>query len=128
MIYLPLQDRLGHYFKRSIIYNYTDMIAVIQTGGKQYIVEQDQMVKVERLSGNVGDTLTIDEVLFISEGGDKVKVGNPTVAGANVTAEIVDQGRAKKIRVVKYKNKIRYKRTLGHRQHFTQLKITSIKA
>ena len=103
------------------------MIAVVQTGGKQYTVQENDTIKVEKLAGEVGDTITFDEVLLTSDAdGKKVAVGTPTVSGAKVTGKIVDQGRDKKVTVVKYKNKIRYKRTLGHRQHFTAVKIDKI--
>lgn len=103
------------------------MLAVIKTGGKQYLVTEGEMYKVEKLEGAVGDTVTLTDVFLIaSEDGKTAKVGTPIVEGGTVEAEIVEQGRAKKITVVKYKAKTRYKRTKGHRQHFTKIKILSI--
>mgnify|MGYP001597034601 CR=1 FL=1 len=99
------------------------MLAVIKTGGKQYIVKENDKLKVEKLEGNVGDILKLDEVLLADE-----KVGTPLVAGAYVEAEILNQGKAKKIRVVKFKSKVRYLRTRGHRQLFTEIQIKKISA
>ncbi len=100
------------------------MYAVIKTGGKQYKVAEGQRVCVEKLPGNAGDKLTLDQVLFI--GGDSPKIGQPLVAGAKVAAEIVDQGRGKKIVVFKFRRRKNYRRKTGHRQPFTELKITGI--
>lgn len=100
-------------------------LAVVKTGGKQYVVSAGDTIRVEKLVGDAGATVAFDEVLLV--GDDKtVTVGLPTVAAATVTATIVKQGRADKITVVKYKNKTRYRRTLGHRQSFTEVKIESI--
>lgn len=105
------------------------MIAVVKTGGKQYTVAEDETIRVEKLMGKAGDVVTFDDVLLISdEKGKALKLGNPTVKNAQVTGEVVKQGRQKKVSVVKYKNKTRYKRTLGHRQYFTDVKISAIKA
>lgn len=101
------------------------MYAVVRTGGKQYRVAQGDVVRVERLGGEVGDKVTLGEVLFIGGNGE-VKIGTPTVAGARVMAEIVDQGRAKKILVFKKKRRKSYSRQRGHRQYLTTLKITEI--
>lgn len=101
------------------------MYAVVRTGGKQYRVAQGDVVRVERLGGEVGDKVTLGEVLFIGGNGE-VKIGTPTVAGAKVMAEIVDQGRAKKILVFKKKRRKSYSRQRGHRQYLTTLKITEI--
>lgn len=101
-------------------------IAVVKTGGKQYKVREGQILKVEKL--DVGDGQTTDlEVLFLSdEEGSGAKVGTPLVVGAKVVAKVVEQGRAKKVSVVKYKPKVRYKRNVGHRQPFTKLQIEKI--
>jgi len=100
------------------------MYAVIKTGGKQYRVTEGQRLCVERLEGNPGDKLTFDQVLLVS--GDSVKVGSPLVAGAKVSAEIVLQDRAKKVVVFKLRRRKNYRRKQGHRQPFTELKITGI--
>lgn len=101
------------------------MFAVIKTGGKQYKVSQDDILKVERLEGEVGTTITLEEVLMI--GDDKgVKVGTPFVSGQSVTLEILEHSRAAKIIVFKKKRRQNYRRTAGHRQHQTVLKVVSI--
>lgn len=101
------------------------MYAVIRTGGKQYRVSQGDVVRVEKLAGQVGDKVALDEVLFV--GGDgEAKIGAPTLPDVKVTAEIVDQGRAKKIIVFKKKRRKSYSRKRGHRQRLTTLKITEI--
>ena len=102
------------------------MIAIIQTGGKQYIVKEGTILKVEKLLGKVGDKLTFDHVLLTGDPGAEVKVGAPTVAGARVQATILEQGRAPKVTVIKYKRKVRYKRKLGHRQSYTKVRIEKI--
>ncbi|MGH7816379.1 MAG: 50S ribosomal protein L21 [Candidatus Binatia bacterium] len=101
--------------------------AVIRTGGKQYRVSEGDVVKIEKLDGEVGEKVTMDDVLFI--GGDgEAKIGAPLVANAKVTGEIVDQLRAKKIIVFKKKRRKSYSRQQGHRQYQTALKITGIEA
>ncbi|HLM74035.1 MAG TPA: 50S ribosomal protein L21 [Polyangiaceae bacterium] len=100
------------------------MYAVIKTGGKQYRVAEGQKLRVEKLAGNAGDKVTFDEVLLV--GGDAPKIGQPIVKGASVAAEIVGQDRGKKIVVFKYKRRKNYRRKNGHRQPYTELKITGI--
>ncbi len=100
------------------------MYAVIKTGGKQYRVAQGDVVRVEKLEGSVGDTITFGEVLLI--GGDALKIGTPSVAGAKVTAKITAQDRAKKVIVFKFRRRKNYRRKTGHRQPFTALQITGI--
>ena len=99
--------------------------AIVQTGGKQYRVEPGDTIRVETLPGDDGDTVELDDVLLVSQDGD-VSVGNPTVPGAKVTAELVGRGRDKKVVVFKYKPKTRYRRKNGHRQSYTELKVTEI--
>jgi large subunit ribosomal protein L21 len=101
--------------------------AVIRTGGKQYRVSEGQLVKIEKLAGEVGDKVTLGEVLFVGGNGE-VKIGAPLVADANVTGVIVGQGKAKKVLVFKKKRRKSYSRQRGHRQHQTTLKITAIEA
>jgi large subunit ribosomal protein L21 len=101
--------------------------AVIRTGGKQYRVSEGQLVKVEKLAGAVGDTVTLADVLFIG-GNDEVKIGSPLVSNAKVTGEIVSQARAKKVLVFKKKRRQSYSRQHGHRQYQTTLKIRAIEA
>jgi large subunit ribosomal protein L21 len=101
------------------------MYAVIRSGGKQYRVAQGEVVRLEKLAGNVGDTVTLSEVLLVGEG-DSVTVGAPTVAGASVSAQIVEQDRGKKIVVGKKKRRKAYSKFRGHRQYYTAVKITAI--
>ena len=100
------------------------MYAVFKTGGKQYRVAQGDKVRVEKLLGNVGDSVSFDQVLLL--GGDALKIGMPTIAGAKVQAKIVAQDRAKKIIVFKFRRRKNYRRKNGHRQPFTALEITGI--
>jgi large subunit ribosomal protein L21 len=102
------------------------MYAVIKTGGKQYRVEEGDTLRVEKLPGEPGTSIELTDVLMV--GGDTVAVGTPGVAGAKVTAEIVAQDRAKKIIVFKMKRRKGYRRKRGHRQPYTELKITGIQA
>ena len=103
------------------------MYAVVRTGGKQYRLGVGDSVKVEKLSDEVGNIVELSQILMVSDGGE-VKVGTPLVMGASVKAEIVGHGRSKKIRVFKMKRRKKYRRTQGHRQAFTQLKVTEINA
>jgi large subunit ribosomal protein L21 len=102
------------------------MYAVIRTGGKQHRVVQGDVLRVERLPGDVGSSITFDEVLLL--GGDKVAVGKPLVSGARVQAEITAQERAKKIIVFKMRRRKNYRKKRGHRQWYTEVKITGISA
>lgn len=102
------------------------MFAVIETGGKQFKVAEGDVIYVEKLDANAGDTVTFNEVLLV--GGKKTAVGNPYVNGAKVVASVEKQGKAKKITVFKYKPKKNQYRKLGHRQPYTKLVIESIKA
>ena len=103
------------------------MYAVVVTGGKQYRVEQGSKVRVEKLAGEAGSTVTLDQVLMIGDGSD-IKVGAPTVDGASVTAEIVGQGRGKKVEIIKFRRRKHHMKRQGHRQAYTELKITGISA
>jgi len=99
--------------------------AIVETGGKQYLVEPGDIIKVEKLDCNPGDSVKLDKVLFVNEKG-KPKVGMPFVDGASISAEAIEQGRLPKKIVFKYKPKVRYRKKIGHRQYFTELKINSI--
>lgn len=101
------------------------MRVIIETGGKQFTVAEDQTIRVPSLDGEPGETVTFDRVLYAS-GDSGVHVGTPTVDGATVTAEIVKHGRGKKITVFKMKRRKRYRRKQGHRQNFTELRITGV--
>ncbi len=102
------------------------MYAVIKTGGKQYKVAQGDRLRIEKIPAGVGDAVTFDEVLLV--GGDAIKIGAPLVAGAKVEAKVVAQDREKKIIVFKFRRRKNYRRKNGHRQPFTALEITGIKA
>ena len=103
------------------------MYAVIKTGGKQYSVTEGMSFKVEKLDGDTGQEVRLEDVLFI--GGEKTPmIGAPKVVGAFVAAEIVRQGRGKKILVYKKKRRKGYEKKVGHRQPFTELKVTKINA
>ena len=102
------------------------MYAVIATGGKQYKVSEGDVVRVEKLGGDVGSKVEIKEVLMV--GGETSKIGSPMVDKATVTGEIVEQGKDKKVLVFKKKRRKGYKKLQGHRQQYTALKIEKIKA
>lgn len=99
--------------------------AIVQTGGKQYRVHTGDTFRVETLPGDEGDLIELEDVRMVSEDGD-VKLGTPSIAGAKVTAEIIGNGRGKKVIVFKYKAKTRYRRKNGHRQNYTDLRVTDI--
>ena len=101
------------------------MFAVLNTGGKQYKVSQGVLIKVEKLESDVGDKVTLSQVLMVGQGED-VEVGSPYVSNCEVTGEVVEQGKGAKIIVFKKKRRKGYRRKNGHRQRFTQLKITEI--
>ncbi|RLB59101.1 MAG: 50S ribosomal protein L21 [Deltaproteobacteria bacterium] len=103
------------------------MYAVVRTGGKQYRVAQGDRVDIEKIAGEVGQEVTLDDVLMIGGNGD-TKIGTPRVEGASVTARIIEQGRGKKVLVFKFKRRKDYKKMRGHRQYYTRLEITGISA
>lgn len=100
------------------------MYAVIETGGKQYRVEANDTIYVEKLEANEGEVVTLDKVLVL--GGESLKVGAPYVEGAKVTAKVVKNGKGKKIHVFTYRSKKGSKRALGHRQPYTKLTIEAV--
>ncbi|MFZ4855916.1 MAG: 50S ribosomal protein L21 [Desulfuromonadaceae bacterium] len=102
------------------------MYAVIKTGGKQYKVTEGEFLKVEKLEGEIGDSVEFAEILMV--GGEKTVVGVPLVAGASVTAKIAVQGKGKKVLVFKSKRRKDSRKLRGHRQHLTVLKIEKITA
>ena len=103
------------------------MIAVIKTGGKQYKIKEGDLVKVERLDGEMNVEITFGHVLLLADDdGGNLSIGTPNIEGREVRGEIVEQGRGKKITVVKFKRKVRYRRKKGHRQAFTAVKIKKI--
>lgn len=103
------------------------MFAVIKTGGKQYKVQKDDKLLVEKLEGKDGDTLILDQVLMVSDG-KKATLGEPLVKGAKVEAKVVEQTRGPKITIFKKKRRQNYRRKKGHRQDLTMIQITEIKA
>ena len=110
---------MGIYLGRRTIY------AIVATGGKQLKVSPGQTVDVEKIEGEEGATIELDNVLFVADG-ENFTVGTPTVDGARIKATIVDQAKTRKVLVFKYKNKIRYRRKIGHRQNYTRLAIDEI--
>ncbi|MBI4598591.1 50S ribosomal protein L21 [Candidatus Uhrbacteria bacterium] len=104
------------------------MFAVIRTGGKQYEVKEGQELKIEKLELEPGTNLDFEVLLVADDEGKDVKVGSPLVKGAEVMATVLEQGRADKVSVIKYKPKVRYRRNVGHRQPFTKVKIKKITA
>lgn len=103
------------------------MYAIIATGGKQYRVAAGDKLRVERVPGEVGQEIILDQVLAVKRE-DGLEIGTPTVAGARVVARLLDQGRAKKVRVLKYKPKKNYRKRAGHRQHYSLIRIEKIEA
>ena len=103
------------------------MYAVVATGGKQYKVKEGEVLRVEKLSGEVGQEVSFNKVLMFSDG-DSVQIGQPLVDGITVKGHIVDQGKGKKIIVFKYKRRKRYRRKQGHRQKYTAIKIDAIES
>ena len=103
------------------------MHAVVKTGGKQYRVRTGETLKVEKLELNLGDSVDFDQVLLVSQG-EELKIGAPVVEGAKVTAEVVAHGRGDKITIVKFHRRKHHRKQMGHRQWFTQIKITDISA
>lgn len=100
--------------------------AVIASGGKQYLVREGDVVELEKLKSEEGQELTLKDVLLYVEEGSLVKIGQPHVAGVSVTAKVLGQIKAKKVRVAKFKAKARYRKVYGHRQHLTKVQITTI--
>jgi large subunit ribosomal protein L21 len=103
------------------------MYAVVNSGGKQYKIQQGEVLRVEKISGDVGSPVTFDRVLMFSDG-ENVSIGQPLLDSVSVEGHIVEQGKAKKVIVFKYKRRKRYRRKNGHRQEFTAVQIDSINA
>ncbi len=101
------------------------MYAVVKTGGKQYKVTQGEYLKVEKLEGNEGDTVELDQVLMIADG-DKLKIGSPMVDGGKVTATIKSHGRHKKVEIMKFRRRKHHQKRTGHRQYYTEIEVTGI--
>ena len=103
------------------------MLAVIKTGGKQYIVKKGEVLDIEKVPGEPGDSFEFSDVLLTSNGKKKIKVGNPIVEKAIVTAKILDEQKGPKITVFKFKRRKGYRKKTGHRQKYTRVEITNIK-
>lgn len=106
--------------------NTMGILAVIKTGGKQYIVREGQELKIEKLGLEVGANVDFDVLLVSDEEGTTTQVGTPTLSGAKVSATVLEQARDKKVSIIKFKSKSRYRRNVGHRQPFTKVKIEKI--
>ena len=103
------------------------LYAVVRSGGKQYRVEEGTVLTVQRLSGNAGDSVTLDDILFVADN-EAIKAGRAALKGAHITAQIVGHGRGPKIDVLRYKNKTRSRKRTGHRSKTTTIRITKIEA
>lgn len=103
------------------------MYAVIATGGKQYRVSEGAVLRVEKLDAEEGASIEFDRVLLVGDGAS-ISVGKPFLAGGKVQATVMSQGKGRKVEIVKFRRRQNYRRTKGHRQHFTQIKITGIVA
>lgn len=101
------------------------MYAIVVTGGKQYRVAKDQVIRVEKIEMGEGETFNFDKVLLVGEG-DQLKIGSPYLAGSKVIAQVMSHGRADKINIIKFRRRKHHMKRQGHRQHYTDLKITSI--
>jgi large subunit ribosomal protein L21 len=100
--------------------------AIIRTGGKQYRVQKGDVVRVERLAGTLGATVTLEDVLLVGGDGEP-RVGSPRIEGASVVGTVVEQDRDAKVRVFKYKKRKHYRRTRGHRQSYTAVRIDAVR-
>lgn len=103
------------------------MYAVIESGGKQHRVVEGEILRLEKLDVATGETINFDKVLMIADG-DSIKVGAPFVDGGSVSAEVLSHGRGDKIRIIKFRRRKHFRKQQGHRQWFTEVKITGIKA
>jgi large subunit ribosomal protein L21 len=103
------------------------MYAIVATGGKQYRVKEGEKLRVEKLSAEAGETVELDKVLMIGEGED-VKIGAPYLEGAKVTATVAANGRADKVKIIKFRRRKHHRKQMGHRQSYTEIEITGITA
>lgn len=103
------------------------MYAVIETGGKQYKVSEGTVVRIEKIVAEEGASVDFDKVLLVGDG-EKITIGAPYVAGGKVTAIVENHGRAKKVTIIKFRRRKHFRKQMGHRQHFTEVKVTSISA
>lgn len=103
------------------------MYAVFESGGKQHRVEEGQIIKLEKLEANIDSTVEFDKVLMVANG-DAVQVGSPTVKGAKISATVIEQGRHRKVTIIKFRRRKHYDKQAGHRQYYTAVKIEKISA
>ncbi len=103
------------------------MYAVIATGGKQYRVREGDVLKLEKLDAQPGEQITFDQVLMLGEG-EQVRIGNPVLESGSVTAEVTEQGRGKKIEIIKFRRRKHHQKRTGHRQYYTEVRVTGINA
>lgn len=103
------------------------MYAIIESGGKQHRVTEGEVLRLEKIDAAAGETVTFDKILMVGSGSD-VKIGAPYVEGSSVSAEVVEQGRAKKVHIIKFRRRKHHQKRTGHRQYFTEVKITGIQA
>jgi large subunit ribosomal protein L21 len=103
------------------------MYAIVATGGKQYRVKEGEKLRVEKLSAEAGETVELDKVLMVGEGED-VKIGAPYLEGAKVTATVAANGRADKVKIIKFRRRKHHRKQMGHRQSYTEIEITGITA
>jgi large subunit ribosomal protein L21 len=124
---LTLQQKAGNIsaLNESILFWSLSMYAVFKTGGKQYKAAPGDVIQVEKLDADNGASVELDEVLMVADG-DEVRVGSPTIEGGKVTAEVVGHGRGDKVRIIKFRRRKHHMKRMGHRQHYTEIKITGI--
>jgi len=104
------------------------MLAVVETGGKQYLIAPGQKIKIEKIKGvKIGDKVVFDKVLLFFDGKDKIKIGQPYVSGMKISAKCEEEGKSKKVIVFRYHSKTRYKKKKGHRQPFMKVSIKELK-
>ncbi|OUR71764.1 50S ribosomal protein L21 [Methylophaga sp. 41_12_T18] len=103
------------------------MYAIVATGGKQYRVKEGETLRIEKLSAEAGETVELDKVLMVGEG-DDVKIGAPYLEGAKVTATVASNGRADKVKIIKFRRRKHHRKQMGHRQSYTEIEITGITA
>ena len=103
------------------------MYAIIETGGKQYRVAEGQTLKIEKLEAEAWHTVDFDRVLMIGEG-EQIKVGTPVIVGATVAAEVIKHGRGDKVHIIKFRRRKHHMKRAGHRQYYTEIKITKVQA
>jgi len=102
------------------------MFAVIETGGKQYKVEEGTTLKIEKLAVEAGESIAFDKVLLVQSSDDTIKIGQPYLEGGKVTATVKSQGRHKKVRIIKFRRRKHHMKHMGHRQYYTEVQITGI--